>query len=255
LFFSSLPNTKTHRLHGKRVLVTAAAQGIGRATAVKFAQEGAVVYATDINETKLSELKTVHGIRTQKLDVTSKRDIEEIIKQIGDLNVLVNAAGYVPNGTILQCEEKDWDFTFDINVKSMYRIIKAVLPSMIAAKNGSIVNIASIASSVKGLPNRFAYGASKAAVIGLTKAVAIDHIKEGVRCNAICPGTIHTPSLDDRISVFSDPVAAREAFTVRQPIGRLGTPEEIAEIALYLASDAAGFTTGTVMIVDGGFTL
>jgi len=249
------PRKSAERLKGKTVLITAAAQGIGRSSAIIFAQEGARVFATDVNQAKLQEISNILGIKTSKLDVTDPRAIQALPNEIGKIDVLLNCAGYVHNGTILECEEKDWDFSFDINLKSMYRLIKVFLPGMISLGGGSIINIASVASNIKGVPNRFAYGASKAAVIGLTKAVAVDHIKNNVRCNAICPGTIHTPSLDDRINSYADPEAARKAFVARQPLGRLGTAEEIAEMALYLASDVSAYTTGAIMVVDGGFTL
>jgi len=219
-----------------------------------FAAEGATVFATDINTSKLSELQNVL-IKIAKLDVTKLGEIKSLCEDIGPIDILVNAAGYVHNGSLLNCSDKDWDQSFNINVKSMYWLTKQVLPGMIQKGGGSIVNIASVASHIKGLPNRCAYAASKAAVIGLTKAVAMDYIKYGIRCNAVCPGTIETPSLQDRINAFDDPVTARTAFVSRQPVGRLGTPEEIAEMILYLSSDASKFTTGTYMIVDGGFTL
>jgi 2-keto-3-deoxy-L-fuconate dehydrogenase len=241
-------------LAGKRALVTAAAQGIGAATARALAEAGADVMATDINESGLAWARD-QGIVVRRLDVRDPAAIAALAEELGSVDILVNAAGFVHHGTVLDCTEADWDFAFDLNVKSMYRMIRALLPAMLAAGRGSIVNIASVVSSVKGAPNRFTYGASKAAVIGLTKAVAADHIRQGIRCNAICPGTIQTPSLDDRIAAFADPVAARQAFIDRQPLGRLGTAEEVAAAALYLASDAAAFTTGTIMLVDGGFTL
>jgi len=213
------------------------------------------VVATDLNFSKLLELSKINNITTKQLDVTDHRAILALHKEVGNIDVLLNCAGYVHNGTALECEEKDWDFSFDINVKSMYRLIKVFVPGMIEAGGGSIVNIASVASNIKGVPNRFAYGTSKAAVIGLTKAVAVDFVKNRVRCNAICPGTVATPSLQERINSYEDPEAARKAFVARQPLGRLGTAEEIAELALYLASDVAAYTTGAIMVVDGGFTL
>ncbi len=243
------------RLSGKTALVTAAAQGIGRATALAFAAEGAEVMATDINLDRLEELSGTPGISLRRLDVMDPQAVNSLAAEMPPLDVLCNVAGFVHNGTILDCPEEDWDFSFDLNVKSMYRMIRAFLPAMLENGGGSIVNMASVASSLRGLPNRFVYGASKAAVIGLTKAVAADFIKQGIRCNCICPGTIESPSLDDRINAFDDPVAARKAFIARQPIGRLGTPEEIAGMAVYLASDVAAYTTGTAMIVDGGVTL
>jgi 2-keto-3-deoxy-L-fuconate dehydrogenase len=244
------------RLSGKTVLVTAAAQGIGRATALAFAREGADVIATDVNLEKLSELEGTQGVKVRALDVLDTQAIQSLASDLGAVDALVNCAGYVHHGTILDCEEKDWDFSFDLNVRSMYRIIRAFLPAMLErGQGGSIVNIASVASSVKGIPNRFVYGTSKAAVIGLTKSVAADFVTKGIRCNAICPGTIQTPSLDDRIAAQGDAEAARKAFVSRQPLGRLGTPEEIAAMALYLASDESAFTTGQIHVVDGGISI
>ncbi len=244
------------RLSGKTVLVTAAAQGIGRATALAFAREGADVIATDVNLEKLSELEGTQGLKVRALDVLDTQAIQSLASELGAVDALVNCAGYVHHGTILECEEKDWDFSFDLNVRSMYRIIRAFLPAMLErGQGGSIVNIASVASSVKGIPNRFVYGTSKAAVIGLTKSVAADFVTKGIRCNAICPGTIQTPSLDDRIAAQGDAEVARKAFVARQPLGRLGTPEEIAAMALYLASDESAFTTGQIHVVDGGISI
>ena len=244
------------RLSGKTVLVTAAAQGIGRATALAFAREGADVIATDVNLEKLSELEGTQGLKVRALDVLDTQAIQSLASELGAVDALVNCAGYVHHGTILDCGEKDWDFSFDLNVRSMYRIIRAFLPAMLErGQGGSIVNIASVASSVKGIPNRFVYGTSKAAVIGLTKSVAADFVTKGIRCNAICPGTIQTPSLDDRIAAQGDAEVARKAFVARQPLGRLGTPEEIAAMALYLASDKSAFTTGQIHVVDGGISI
>ncbi len=244
------------RLAGKKAVVTAAAAGIGRATALAFAAEGAEVVATDINIGKLPELTKTQGITTRRLDVTDTKEVEALAKELGAVDVLFNCAGFVHHGTILECSEKDWDFSFDLNVKSMYRMIKAFLPAMLASGRGaSIVNIASGASSVRGIPNRFVYGSSKAAVIGLSKSVAADYIKLGIRCNAIAPGTIATPSLDDRIAAQGGTEAVRRAFIDRQPMGRLGTAEEVAHLAVYLASNESSFTTGTVSVVDGGFSL
>jgi 2-keto-3-deoxy-L-fuconate dehydrogenase len=244
------------RLSGKTALVTAAAQGIGRATALAFSREGAKVIATDVNLEKLSELNGTEGLTVRPLDVLDAPAIQALAAEVGAVDVLVNCAGYVHNGTILECGEKDWDFSFDLNVRSMYRIIRAFLPAMLERGQGaSIVNIASVASSVKGIPNRFVYGTSKAAVIGLTKSVAADFVTKGIRCNAICPGTIQTPSLDDRIAAQGDEEAARKAFVARQPLGRLGTPEEIAAMALYLAGDESAFTTGQIHVVDGGISI
>ena len=243
------------RLAGKIALVTAAAQGIGRATALAFAQEGATVWATDLDPAKLADLKATPGIKTRKLDVMQQSEMIAAAQEIGNVNVLFNCAGFVHNGDILHCEQADWDFSFNLNVRSMYYTIKAFLPSMLANGGGSIVNIASVASSVRGVPNRFVYGASKAAVIGLTKAIAADYVAKGVRCNAICPGTVESPSLQDRINSYADPVQARKDFIARQPMGRLGKAEEIAALAVYLASDEAAFATGQAFIVDGGMTV
>jgi 2-keto-3-deoxy-L-fuconate dehydrogenase len=252
---SNLGDIMTGRLQGKSVLVTAAGQGIGRGIAERFAAEGARVTATDLDPSKLDGLEAAGIADRRALNVTDGSAVEALAAELGPLDVLVNCAGFVHHGTILDCEEKDWDFSFDLNVKSMYRTIRAVLPGMLERGGGSIVNIASIASSVKGIPFRLAYGASKAAVIGLTKAVAADYVTRGIRCNAIGPGTVQSPSLDQRIAAFDDPVAARKAFIARQPMGRLGTAEEIAAIAVYLASDESAFTTGQLMIVDGGMTV
>ncbi|MDF1584862.1 SDR family oxidoreductase [Marinimicrococcus flavescens] len=240
------------RLQGKKVVVTAAAQGIGRAAAMLFAAEGATVIATDINEEKLGSLE---GCTTERLDVTDAAAIEAFAARHGAVDALFNCAGFVHNGSILECEEKDWDFSFDLNVRSMYRMIKAFLPAMLEAGGGSIVNVASVASSVKGVPNRFVYGTTKAAVVGLTKAVAADFVTRGIRCNAICPGTVETPSLDDRMKAQPDYEKARAAFIARQPMGRLGTAEEIAALALYLASDESAYMTGTISVIDGGMTM
>jgi 2-keto-3-deoxy-L-fuconate dehydrogenase len=248
------------RLAGKKALVTAAAAGIGRATALAFAAEGASVVATDIDTGKLAGLaKAAKGkgeLATRRLDVTDGVAVEALAQELGAIDALFNCAGYVHHGTILESSEKEWDFALDLNVKSMYRTIKAFLPAMLASgRGGSIINMASAASSVRGVPNRCVYGASKAAVIGLTKSVAIDFIRRGIRCNAIAPGTIATPSLDDRIAAQGGTDAVRQAFIDRQPMGRLGTAEEVARLIVYLASDEASFTTGTVQNIDGGFTL
>ncbi|MBT4428629.1 MAG: SDR family oxidoreductase [Rhodospirillaceae bacterium] len=244
------------RLQGKTALITAAGQGIGRATALAFAREDANVWATDINEAALATLaEEAPNITTRRLDVMDAGAIFATVGEIGALGVLFNCAGIVHNGTILDCSEEDWELSFDLNVRSMYRIIRASLPAMLENGGGSIVNVASVASNVKGVPNRFLYGATKAAVIGLTKAVAADFVGHGIRCNAICPGTVQTPSLDERINAFDDPVAARKAFIARQPMGRLGSAEEIASLALYLASDESAYTTGTEAIIDGGMTV
>jgi 2-dehydro-3-deoxy-L-fuconate 4-dehydrogenase len=243
------------RLEGKRVLVTAAAQGIGRASALAMAREGAAVLATDVNATLLAELEAEPGLTTAPLDVTDAAQIAGLAAARAPFDVLVNVAGYVHAGSILDCDEKAYDFSMNLNVKSLYRMIRAFLPAMLTAGGGSIVNVASVCSSLKGLPNRFVYGTSKAAVIGLTKSVAADYVGRGIRCNAICPGTVETPSLEDRIAAFDDPEAARRAFIARQPMGRLGTPEEIAAIVLYLAADESAYTTGQLFVVDGGITI
>jgi 2-keto-3-deoxy-L-fuconate dehydrogenase len=245
------------RLKGKTAVVTAAGQGIGRAIAQAFLDEGARVVATDLDPAKLEGLS---GAELRALDVLSTEAVAALARETGPVGILVNAAGFVHHGTVLDCSDSDWDFSFDLNVKSMHRTIKAFLPGMLERGAGSIVNIASGASSVRGIPNRYAYGATKAAVIGLTKAVAADFIRSGIRVNAICPGTIQSPSLDERIaaqarSSSQSVEAVRQAFVDRQPMGRLGTPEEVAALAVYLASDEASFTTGHVHLVDGGFAL
>ena len=244
------------RLQGKKALVTAAGQGIGAATARAFASEGAQVCATDINESLLQKLAAeLPGIETRKLDVRDTQAVDALAAELGPIDVLFNCAGFVHQGTILDCSEQDWDFSFDLNVKSMYRTCRAFLPAMIAAKKGSIINMSSGASSIKGAPNRFVYGTTKAAVIGLTKALAVDVIRQGIRVNAICPGTVESPSLEQRIAALGDAAKARKDFIARQPMGRLGTPEEIAALAVYLASDESSFTTGQIHIIDGGWTL
>ena len=244
------------RLAGKIALVTAAGQGIGRATAIAFADEGAVVWATDINEPLLAALSHDRaGIRSHRLDVRESQAIVAFAAEVGTIDVLFNCAGYVHRGSILDCAEKDWDFSFDVNVKSMYRTCRAFLPAMLKAGKGSIINVSSAVSSIKGVPNRFAYGTTKAAVIGLTKAIASDFIRGGIRCNAICPGTVQSPSLDQRIAAQGNAEKVRAEFVARQPMGRLGRPEEIAALAVYLASDESGFTTGQTHLIDGGFAL
>ena len=243
------------RLTGKTALVTAAAQGIGHATALAFAAEGAHVMATDINADALAALSDTVGLTTRLINVADGAAVTEAAAELGALDVLFNCAGFVHHGAILDCPEADWDFAFDLNAKAMYRMIKAFLPAMLDAGGGAIVNVASVAGSLKGIANRCAYGASKAAVIGLTKSVAIDYIGRGIRCNAIAPGTVQSPSLDNRINAFDDPVQARKDFIARQPMGRLGTAEEIAALAVYLASDEAAYTTGVVHVVDGGIMI
>ena len=246
------------RLKGKTALVTAAGQGIGRAAAQAFAAEGARVVATDVNMGALKEMQqSARGeVDIRPLDVTDGVAIAALGRALGAVDVLFNCAGFVHHGTVLTTTEEDWDFTMNLNVRSMYRMIRAYLQAKLASgKGGSIINMASGASSVKGAPNRFVYGTSKAAVIGLTKAVAIDHIRQGIRCNAICPGTIATPSLEDRIAAQGGTQAVRDAFVQRQPLGRLGTAEEIAQLALYLAGDESTFTTGAIHVIDGGWSL
>jgi 2-keto-3-deoxy-L-fuconate dehydrogenase len=248
------------RLQGKSAVVTAAAQGIGRASAIAFAREGARVIATDIDEAALGELAGEGVAETARLDVRDTAAVNALAGRLGPIDILLNCAGYVHHGTVLDCSEDDWDFSFDLNVKSMHRTIRAFLPGMLERGAGSIVNIASGAGSVRGIPNRYVYGASKAAVIGLTKAVAADFIRRGIRCNAICPGTIQSPSLDQRIATLAaqtgqDEATVRQAFIDRQPMGRLGTAEEVALLGVYLASDEASYTTGQIHLVDGGFAL
>ncbi len=242
------------RLKDKNVLVTAAGQGIGRAVAESFAANGARVIATDINSETLSTLKS-EGIETRLLDVTDKAAVDAAISDAGRLDVLFNCAGYVANGTILECDESSWDFSFNLNVRSMYYTISAALPAMLAHGSGSIINMSSVASSLKGVPNRFAYTTTKAAVIGLTKSIAADYVTRGVRCNAICPGTVESPSLHERLKATGDYEKAMQDFVARQPMGRLGSVEELASLALYLASDESAFTTGQTHIIDGGWAI
>jgi 2-keto-3-deoxy-L-fuconate dehydrogenase len=241
------------RLNGKTILVTAAAQGIGRAIAERFVAEGAKVIATDIN---LEKLGTLAGgnLATRRLDVMDGAAILAAEREIGAIDVLVNCAGFVHHGSILDCEEKDFDFSTNLNVRAAYRMIRAFLPGMLERKGGNIVNVSSIASSIIGVPNRFIYGVTKAALLGLTKSVAVEYVTKGIRCNAICPGTVETPSLGERIKALGNEEEARRAFIARQPMGRLGTAEEIAALALYLASDEAAFVTGQEFIIDGGWT-
>jgi 2-keto-3-deoxy-L-fuconate dehydrogenase len=245
------------RLKGKVAVVTAAGAGIGQAIAQAFVAEGATVWATDINR---EALDAIPRARRSKLDVLSDRQVARFAEKVGGIDILANVAGFVHHGTILECDDKAWDFSFDLNVKSMHRLSKAFLPGMLSQGNGSIINLASGASSVRGAPNRYVYGATKAAVIGLTKAIAVDFITRGIRCNAICPGTIQSPSLDQRIAALAASSGKSEAevramFVARQPMGRLGTAEEVAKLAVYLASDESAFTTGTTHMVDGGWTL
>jgi len=246
----------TTRLEGKNIIVTAAGQGIGRGTAIPCNNEGANVIATDINEKTLNELNAEHSnIKVQKLDATDKNAIDSFLKDKDRIDVLFNAVGFVHHGTILECDEKDWDFSFDVNVKSMYFMSKAIIPFMVKQNGGSIINVSSCASSFKGFPNRFVYGTTKGAVIGLTKAIAADFVKQNIRCNSIAPGTVFSPSWQDRVNQSPDPVQAKKDFIARQPMGRLGTAEEIAAVAVYLASDDSTFTTGTTISVDGGISI
>jgi len=244
------------RLEGKKIVVTAAGQGIGKATAIAFYKEGAHVIATDLNEKTLADLNNEYPeINVQKLDSTDNNAILEFTKSLDRVDVLLNAVGFVHHGTILECEENDWDFSSNVNVKSMYFMCKAIIPLMIKQNGGSIINISSCASSFKGFPNRFVYGTTKGAVIGLTKAIAADFVKKNIRCNSIAPGTVFSPSWQDRVDQSPDPVQAKKDFIARQPMGRLGTAEEIAAVAVYLASDDATFTTGTTISVDGGISI
>ncbi len=244
------------RLEGKKIVVTAAGQGIGKATAIAFHNEGAHVIATDLNEKTLADLnKEYPNIKIKTLDSRDNKAILDFVKTLDEVNVLFNAVGFVHHGTILDCEEKDWDFSFDVNIKSMYFMCRAILPLMVKQNGGSIINVSSIASSLKGLPNRFVYGASKAAIIGLTKSIASDFVKQNIRCNSIAPGTVFSPSWQDRVNQSPDPVQAKKDFIARQPMGRLGTAEEIASMAIYLAGDESTFTTGNTFSVDGGMTI
>ena len=246
----------TKRLNNKTAMVTAAGAGIGRASALAFAREGANVWATDINAEALNRLNVENPkIRCFILDVTDSAAVTGFVNQIDHVDVLFNCVGFVHDGDILDCEESDWDFSFDLNVKSCYRTIRAVLPGMLRNGGGSIINMSSVASSIKGVPKRFVYGATKAAVIGLTRAVAADYVRQSIRCNAICPGTVDTPSLQQRLNVFSDPARARKDFENRQAMGRLGSSDEIAALAVYLASDESSYTTGVAHIIDGGWTI
>ncbi len=243
------------RLQGKTALVTAAGQGIGRATVLAMAAEGASVWATDVKPELLASYQGVANVQTALLDVLDKAAIQALVARLPTLDILFNCAGFVHNGNILQASDAEWDFAFNLNVRSQFWAIQAVLPGMLAKGGGSIINMASVASSVRGLPNRFVYGASKAAVIGLTKAVAADFVTQGVRCNAICPGTVDTPSLQDRINAYDDPEQARKNFIARQPMGRLAQAHEIAPLVVFLASDEAAFATGNAYAIDGGMTI
>lgn len=240
------------RLTGKTALVTAAGQGIGRASALAMAAEGARVFATDVNEATLA---TLDGVETFVLDVRDPASIAAAVKRVGAPDVLFNCAGFVANGTILDCDEDEWAFSFDLNVTAMYRMCRAFLPGMLDRGSGNIINMSSVVSSIIAAPNRFAYGATKAAVIGLTKSIAADFVTKGIRCNAICPATVESPSLEDRLAATGDYEAARAAFVARQPMGRIGRPEEIAALVVYLASDESAYTTGTAQVIDGGWAL
>lgn len=243
------------RLDGKVIVLSAAAQGIGRASAIAFAKEGAQVIATDVNGEKLTELNGIPGIKTKVVDVTKRDQVDALVKELERVDVLFNVAGYVHHGSILQTEEADWDFTMNVNVRSMFLMIKAFLPKMLAQKSGNIINMASVASSIKGVVDRCVYSTSKAAVIGLTKSVAADFIDKGIRCNCVCPGTVDTPSLRGRIQARPDPDQALKDFLARQKTGRMCTAEEVAHLCVYLASDESAYVTGTEHIIDGGWRL
>jgi 2-keto-3-deoxy-L-fuconate dehydrogenase len=244
------------KLEGRVALVTSAGQGIGRASAIALAREGAKVFATDIREDLFKDIAKEHpGITGFGLNVLEQAAVDAALKRTGPIDILFNCSGFVHNGTVLDCEEKDWDFSFDLNVKAHYRMIKAYLPGMLAKGKGNVINMASVASSVKGAPNRFVYGASKAAVIGLTKALAADFVAKGIRSNCICPGTVETPSLYDRMRAQGDIEKAKAAFIARQPMGRMAQPEEIAEMVIYLASDDSAFITGQALVIDGGWSI
>ena len=243
------------RLAGKTAFITAAGQGMGRAAALAFAREGAKVWASDLNAKSVGELDGKEGIRARVLDVTDEAAIAKLAGEAGDVDVLFNCAGIVHHGSILDASVKDWDQAFAVNVKSMFLVAKAFIPGMLRKGRGSIINMASVASSIRGLPNRFVYGASTAAVIGLTKSIAADYVAKGIRCNAICPGTVDTPSLQGRINAFADPVQARKDFVARQPMGRLGTVDDITGILVFLASDESLFATGNAYSIDGGMTI
>ena len=242
------------RLAGKRAFITAAGQGIGRATAETFSREGATIIATDINEDALAELDQLAGVTAQHLNVRDMAAVQQAAAQAGAVDILFNCAGFVHHGTILDCDEDAWDFSFDLNVKSQYRMISAFLPGMIEAGGGSIINMASVASSLIAAPNRFVYGATKAAVIGLTKSIAADFVTQGIRCNAVCPGTVQSPSLDERLAAMGDYDTARATFVARQPMGRIATADEIANLVVYLGSDESAFVTGAAFPIDGGWS-
>ncbi len=242
------------RLKGKIAFITAAGQGMGRAAAVAFAAEGARVWATDINASALDSLASTPNVTTRALDVTDGAVVTRVAAEIGAVDVLFNCAGYVHHGTLLDCTEQEWDKSFAVNIKAMYRVTRAFLPAMLGKGKGSIINMASVVSSIRGVPNRLAYGTTKAAVIGFTKAIAADYVKQGLRCNAVCPGTIDTPSLQARMNALPDPAQARKDFVARQPMGRLGTTDDIAPLLVYLASDESSFATGVAFTVDGGMT-
>ena len=243
------------RLKGKTALITAAGQGMGRAAALAYAAEGAQVWATDVNTELLKAYDGMAGITALPLNVLDRAAIEKTVSGLPALDVLFNCAGFVHSGTIAQASDAEWDFAFNLNVRSQFWMIQAVLPKMLAANGGSIINMASVCSSIKGLPNRFIYGTTKAAVIGLTKSVAADFVGQNVRCNAVCPGTVDTPSLQDRINAFEDPVEARKAFVARQPVGRIAQAHEIAPLLVFLASDESSFVTGQAYAIDGGITI
>ncbi len=241
------------RLEGKIALLTAAGQGIGRATAEAYAREGAQVFAADINDTTLAELDSIDGISAIHLDVTDQAAVDDALKKTGPLDVLFNCAGFVHSGSILECSVEDWEFAFNLNAKAMFRLCQSAIPAMLERGGGSIINMSSVASSLKGVPNRFVYSASKAAVLGLTKAIAADFVTRGIRCNAICPGTVDSPSLHERLRAMGDYDTALNDFIARQPMGRVGTTTEIAALAVYLGSDESAFTTGQFHIIDGGW--